>query len=256
MIKKDNIPFSYVFGGICSPLAGGRYSIPVRDGEYFEYRVSLLNFYNIGVRLTLQATNVSDYELLDGYTNFALSFLNYRNQFFHSNNGVIIASQKLKEYIQNNYPFLQIIYSIIGVVNDTNFVTDDVKYYNDISKEYDYIVLNTSRAFDLNFLKQIKDKNKFEIIVNTKCIKNCPFAKLHYDSVSNINKGIELSKNKKKCNNLMKKCREIYRSDIQSHNSLSIDDINNLSLIGFNNFKLEGRNFSKEEYLLDIKKYL
>ena len=256
LLKLKSIPFNYVFGGIDSPLTGGRFIPCPFDGLEFRCQVSLLNFYGVNVRLALQIIIVTKEDLAEPTTNYALNFLNYRNRRFGNKNGVIVASDKLRDFIKDNYPFLEVICSVIRVANDTDFRADSIDYYNGLAADYDFVVLNVTRGFDKNFLARLKDKNKFEIIINSDCIPNCPFAKEHYDAVQKVNRGISISKYCKVCHILYSNCRKLHNSGGKYNLRFSNSDIGELIELGFTNFKLEGRNYSDEEYSKDINYYL
>ena len=251
----DKNKIKYVFGGIGSPLSGGRFHKKSFDEDYFRYRVSILNYYGIGVRLTLQSLKIHDNFLQDINTNKALSFVDYRHKNFGAKNGVIVASDKLRDFIRDKYNNLYIISSIIRVANDTNFISDDLNYYQNLLNNYDFVVLNTGRIFDYDFLTSLPNKNKIEIIVNSKCLKNCPFAKIHYQAVENINQDIDVRQNLDICNQLKEKCSALLE-DKQYNLIQTKDDLIKLQELGFYNFKLEGRDFTDEEYLKDIQYYL
>lgn len=255
--KELKTPFlKYVFGSIPSKVSGGRFSTGYFDFDKFKSDVSYFNFVGIGVRLTFSSTLISEDDLQEPAMNKALSYLNRLNFILKAENGVIVCSDILLNYIRENYKYLKIISSLVRVAKDTNFISDGIDYYSQLLGKYDLVVINQSKAFEEDFLKKLPYKEKVEFIANTRCIKNCPYAAQHYILVSKINRGIDVSDSLVDCNVLTCKCREIYQEKESSHCQFSLDDISRLQNLGFEHFKLEGRDFSEEAFLKDVEKYL
>lgn len=255
MVAKNPIPIKYVYGGICSVLAGGRFSIGSFFPELFMSEVNFFNYAKVGVRLTLSNTLVEETDLDDEPANFALDYLNKMSAKYKVKNGVIICSDLLRKYVKENYSNLETICSHVRVAKDTNFFLDTTNYYNERLSEFDIVVVNTPRVFDLNFLRAIDDVSRLEVIANYRCMASCPFAATHYDIVSAVNKGIDVENNIERANMLTHNCGVFFR-DERDVIKLSKDQIDELKSNGIVHFKLAGREYPDEMYASDLREYL
>ena len=127
--------------------------------------VEIFNYeFNIPLRLTMTNPLISKKHVYDTYSNSIMKLLN------NGINQVLISSSILEEYIRKEYPNYPIIRSILASEN---------KEYDD-SNKYFMSVLKKNKNNDISFLKQIKNKNKVELLVNEICPSNCKRAYSHY----------------------------------------------------------------------------
>ena len=152
-------------------------------------------------------------------------------------NGVIVHSDLLLDYLKKNYPTLYFVSSTTKVLTDFQQFSNEVK-----RKEFRYVVpdFRLNKSFDkLNILTQI-EKDKVEFLCNECCWFGCKDRKRCYETVS--------------CKNLGEDClehhcaapdaEEGYRFSKAMKNPgfISTEDIQNVYLpMGFSNFKIEGR---------------
>ena len=86
-------------------------------------------------------------------------------------NYIEVSNLKLLEYIHENYPKFKFIFSDnADFIN--NFTVDMINTLTEFD-ELSKVKIPFRLARDLEFLKQIKDKNKIEIVVNSLCSPNC-----------------------------------------------------------------------------------
>lgn len=103
----------------------------------------------------------------------------------HEGDGVIFSSDILAEYIRKEYPSLKLKVSVVK--SDVERPKErDAGWYNSLAEKYDIVVLQPDDNFNLELLKQLKQREKFEILVNEPCVKDCAFRKRHYDDTSKI----------------------------------------------------------------------
>jgi len=104
--------------------------------------------------------------------------------------GVIITDERLHKYIRKTYPKLKTKSSIVKVTKDQpNKRTVD--YYNQLLDAYDYVVLHPDDNSKTDFISQIKDLSRIEVLIDERCTANCPVRDLHYDLNAHHNLPIE-----------------------------------------------------------------
>lgn len=152
-------------------------------------------------------------------------------------NGVIVHSDLLLDYLKKNYPNLYFVSSTTKVLTDFQQFSNEVK-----RKEFRYVVpdFRLNKSFDrLNTLTQI-EKDKVEFLCNECCWFGCKDRKCCYETVSRKN----LGENCPEHHCATPDAEEGYRFSKAMKNPgfISIEDIQNVYLpMGFSNFKIEGR---------------
>lgn len=152
-------------------------------------------------------------------------------------NGVIVHSDLLLDYLKKNYPNLYFVSSTTKVLTDFQQFSNEVK-----RKEFRYVVpdFRLNKSFDrLNTLMQI-EKDKVEFLCNECCWFGCKDRKRCYETVSRKN----LGENCPEHHCAAPDAEEGYRFSKAMKNPgfISTEDIQNVYLpMGFSNFKIEGR---------------
>ena len=152
-------------------------------------------------------------------------------------NGVIVHSDLLLDYLKKNYPNLYFVSSTTKVLTDFQQFSNEVK-----RKEFRYVVpdFRLNKSFDrLNTLMQI-EKDKVEFLCNECCWFGCKDRKRCYETVSRKN----LGENCPEHHCAAPDAEEGYRFSKAMKNPgfISTEDIRNVYLpMGFSNFKIEGR---------------
>ena len=152
-------------------------------------------------------------------------------------NGVIVHSDLLLDYLKKNYPNLYFVSSTTKVLTDFQQFSNEVK-----RKEFRYVVpdFRLNKSFDrLNTLMQI-EKDKVEFLCNECCWFGCKDRKACYETVSRKNLG--------------ENCQEhicaapdsgegyLFSKAMANPGFISVTDIKDIYLpMGFSNFKIEGR---------------
>lgn len=211
-------PFDYIW-------SGGRISL---TGDIDE-ALDLLRKYNIQARLTFSNSKLEEKHLSDPKCNNLVSRLN-------ENDGIIIHSDLLLQYLKHNYPKPYYVSSTTKVILDFNNLLNEIR--ND---DFKYVVpdfrFNKSGKL-LNSLSK-PEKDKVELLVNECCDIGCNKRKECYESVSLKILDVE---NNFKCTSKNSKQGYIFSKAMENESFISIDDIQNIYLPkGFTNFKIEGR---------------
>ena len=151
-------------------------------------------------------------------------------------NGVIVHSDLLLDYLQENYPGLYLISST------TKVITDFDKFSAELDRdEFRYVVpdFRLNKAFDrLGALSQ-KQKDKVEFLCNECCSFSCQDRKACYEDVSRMALG---EKSIHHCTSPDVADGYRFSKAMENPGFIGIDDIRNIYLpMGFSNFKIEGR---------------
>ena len=152
-------------------------------------------------------------------------------------NGVIVHSDLLLDYLKKNYPNLYFVSSTTKVLTNFQDFLKEVK-----REDFQYVVpdFRLNKSFDrLNTLTQI-EKDKVEFLCNECCWFGCKDRKRCYEAVSRKNLGEHYPEHHCTAPN----AEQGYRFSKAMKNSgfIGIEDIQNSYLpMGFSNFKIEGR---------------
>ena len=208
---------------------GGR----VGGGEHDPHEVlALLGEYGISARLTFSNSLLKAEHLSDAKCN-ALCRLFERS----GENGVIVHSELLLDYLRKTYP------SLYFVSSTTKVLTDFALLRRELARpEFRYVVpdFRLNRAFDQ--LRALPDayKAKVEFLCNECCWFGCAERRACYEAVSRKN----LGEPGPECRCAAPDAAGGYRFSKAMENPgfIGVDAIQNTYLpMGFSNFKIEGR---------------
>lgn len=152
-------------------------------------------------------------------------------------NGIIVHSDLLSEYLQKNYPDLYLVSSTTKVITDFQQLLKEIN-----RKEFRYVVpdFRLNKAFDkLNTLSQAQ-KDKVEFLCNECCWFGCKDRRRCYETVSRKNLGEYCPEHLCKAPDSEEGYR--FSKAMKNPGFIGIEDIKNKYLpMGFTNFKIEGR---------------
>ncbi len=210
---------------------GGR----VGGGDYSTREVlALMEEYGISARLTFSNSLLKEEHLLDERCNTLCALFEDGKE---KQNGVIVHSDLLLDYLKTNYPGLYFVSST------TKVLTDFQQFVNEINREeFLYVVpdFRLNKAFDKWNTLSDWQKDKVEFLCNECCWFGCTDRKICYETVSRRNLGEDCPEHS--C--AAPDAQEGYRFSKAMTNPgfIGIDDIKNSYLpMGFSNFKIEGR---------------
>ena len=209
----------YAFGQVegNTSLFGGR----IFDGINLT-RVDVYWLYDKGIGLKIPLTNkfISDKQYKESKP--------FLKQYHRKGNAIITATDKLAEYIKEDFSDYKIEASCIH-----DIVTAE-KLKKKISlKLYDTIVLPIHMNDDVKFLKSIKDKEKIRLFLNVECSYTCP-KKVCYGTTSKINVG---EKDKMMCSFWDLGLERTFYKDHIDWNNFYFDK-SKFDRIGFTKYKL------------------
>lgn len=250
-------PVDYVFGSVSCLFQGGRAAPIVFDKdnvcEIFDRYAQI----GVGCRLTFSNYEITEEDLEDEESNFLLRRLNLGD-----NNGVIVSSDLLADYIADSYPNLQLISSLVKPTVENRLGTESPEYYNALFDRYDIVVLNSAFAFDDDYLARIEHPERVELIVNHRCRPNCPLSKEHYTTqtlaarAASTGNFIAQRRLEGKLTQINGECLRRRHEDPALNSLVSTSRIEELVEMGFRHFKLEGRDYPLTTMAHDIGTWL
>lgn len=244
-VSEDiDFPFDYVFGSVPCALQGGRAAPYTFDQDEI---ADIFNTYadmGVGCRLTFSNSNVTPEDLADEQSNFLLAYLNEGK-----NNGAIVTSDLLADFIRDAYPNLQLISSLVKPTVENILGQETAEYYNDLLERFDIVVVNSAFAYDDDFLSQINHKDKVEFICNHRCRPNCPRSKEHYITQTNAARAattgdaVAQQKLEDKLRSINDWCLSERQKNPCVNSLISTQRMQELIDAGFKHFKIEGRDY-------------
>ncbi len=196
--------------------------------------LALMQEYGISARLTFSNSLLREEHLLDKKCNALCRLFEETGDI---QNGVIVHSDLLLDYLKKNYPNLYLVSSTTKVLTDFQEFSKEVK-----REDFQYVVpdFRLNKSFDkLNTLTQT-EKDKVEFLCNECCWFGCRDRKRCYETVSRKN----LGENCPEHHCAVPNAEEGYRFSKAMTNPgfISVEDIQSRYLpMGFSNFKIEGR---------------
>lgn len=208
--------------------------------------LSLMQEYHISARLTFSNSRLKPEHLSDEKCN-ALCRLFVQNSSIQ--NGVIIHSDLLLDYLKTAYPALYFVSST------TKVLTHFADFLNEIKRpDFLYVVpdFRLNKALEqLNTLSP-SEKDKVEFLCNECCFFGCTDRKRCYETVSRKNLGENCPEHLCSAPDAANGYR--FSKAMTNPGFIGIDDIQNVYLpMGFSNFKIEGRSLGSAlilEFLL------
>lgn len=208
--------------------------------------LALVEEYGISARLTFSNSLLKEEHLSDKKCNELCRMFEKSGKV---QNGVIVHSDLLLDYLKTNYPGLYYVSST------TKVLTDFQMFLGEVNKDaFKYVVpdFRLNKAFDkLEGMTQ-SQKDKVEFLCNECCWYGCNDRKSCYENVSRKNLGEQCPDHQ--CNAPDLKDGYRFSKAMKNPGFIGIDDITNVYLpMGFSNYKIEGRSLGSAlilEFLL------
>ena len=221
--------------------------------------LDLIKEYKISARLTFSNSLLNETNLKD------LKCNNLCNLFNDENNGIIIYSDLLLDYIKEHYPKFYFVSSTTKVIINFEGLLKELN-----NKDFKYVVpdFRLNKAFDKFESLNQSQKNKMEFLCNECCYIGCKERKRCYENVSRKNLGLEPINDVCKAPDL--NYGYSFSKTKKNPSFISLDDIKNKYMpLGFSNFKIEGRGLgsalllefilyymTKPEYQINVRELL
>lgn len=196
--------------------------------------LGLMKDYGISARLTFSNSLLKKEHLADKKCNSLCAMFEEGGD---ADNGVIVHSDLLLEYLKENYPGLYLVSSTTKVITDFDGLADEIN-----REDFSFVVpdFRLNKAFDRLRTLSPSQKNKVEFLCNECCYIGCPDRKACYENVSRKSLGENCTEHHCKAPG----AKDGYRLSKAMENPafIGVDDIRNTYLpMGFSNFKIEGR---------------
>ena len=220
-----------IYGASADCLWGGG---RIGEGDYDPREVlALLKEYGISARLTFSNSLLRKEHLSDGKCNSLCAMFAESDAV---QNGVIVHSDLLLNYLKRTYPNLYFVSSTTKVLTDFQQFVEEVN-----REEFRYVVPDFRLNKSLRQLDTLTEsqKDKVEFLCNECCYFGCKDRKECYEAVSRRNLGEEPDFS---CTS--PGAEEGYRFSkvMKNPGFISVGDIQKIYLpMGFSNYKIEGR---------------
>ena len=222
---------------------GGRVGLGESEPEEV---LALVEEYGISARLTFSNSLLKEEHLSDKKCNELCRMFEKSGKV---QNGVIVHSDLLLDYLKTNYPGLYYVSST------TKVLTDFQMFLGEVNKDaFKYVVpdFRLNKAFDKLEKMTQSQKDKVEFLCNECCWYGCNDRKSCYENVSRKNLGEQCMDHQ--CNAPDLKDGYRFSKAMKNPGFIGIDDITNVYLpMGFSNYKIEGRSLGSAlilEFLL------
>ena len=211
--------------------------------------LDLTQEYSISARLTFSNSMLRKEHLADSRCNALCSLFAQSKKV---QNGVIVHSELLREYLQQQYPELYLVSST------TKVLTEFPRLRQELDRpEFRYVVpdFRLNRAFDRLAELSEAQKDKTEFLCNECCWFGCPERRQCYEVVSRQNLGQDCPDHRCAAPDGAEGYR--FSKAMQNPGFIGIEDIQNRYLpMGFSNFKIEGRGLGSALVLEFLLYYL
>ena len=195
---------------------------------------ALMQEYGISARLTFSNSLLREEHLSDRKCNALCAMLEESGGV---QNGVIVHSDLLLDYLKMNYPGLYFVSST------TKVLTDFGRFLSEVNRdEFRYVVpdFRLNKVFDKWDTLPAAQRDKVEFLCNECCWFGCKDRKRCYEAVSRKNLGENCTEHRCAAPDAGDGYR--FSKAMTNPGFIGIDDIKNVYLpMGFSNFKIEGR---------------
>ena len=208
--------------------------------------LELMQEYGISARLTFSNSLLKKEHLLDGKCNKICKMFEKSES---PENGVIVHSELLLDYLKKNYP------GFYFVSSTTKVLTEFGQFMKEVNRDdFLYVVPDFRLNKEFEKLNKMPEslKDKVEFLCNECCWFGCQDRKKCYENVSHKNLGDNCLDHQ--CSAPGVNNGYSFSKAMENPGFIGIDDIRNVYLpMGFSNFKIEGRSLGSAlilEFLL------
>lgn len=211
--------------------------------------IKLLNQYGISARLTFSNSLLEEEHLADKQCN-ALCRLFSENTLVQ--NGIIITSDLLLQYISNRYSQFYFVSSTTKVITDLSLLKQELN-----REEFRFVVpdFRFNKKLDVWNSLTKEQLEKVELLVNECCYFGCQDRKKCYESVSRKALGIEEEEHI--CQSPGAEEGYVFSKAMKNPGFISVEDIRKIYVpMGISHFKIEGRSLGSALLLEFILYYM
>ena len=244
---SDDCEIGSIYGAPADSLWGGG---RVGYGEaHPEDVAALMAEYGISSRLTFSNSLIREEHLKDIRCNRLCKLFEHNGS---NENGIIICSDLLMEYIREEYP------DFYFVSSTTKVITDFEGFRNELAREdYRYVVPDFRLNKELDKLNGLSSdlKDKVEFLCNECCSIACNDRKRCYENVSRKSLGEECEDHR--CTSPSADRGYRFSDAMANPSFIGTEDIRDTYMpSGFTNFKIEGRSLGSAVVLEMLLYYM
>ena len=168
----DDVKISAIYGTFPGAIwNGGRIINGGASIQEIEEVTKSFNETGIPIRFTFTNCLIEKEHLNDRQCNLIMDIAN------NGLNEVLVTSPLLEDYLRNKYPNFKYLSSTTKcIVNENEIKEESNKYY--------LTVLDYRKNIDFDFLKSLKNPDKYELLINAYCSPNCKRRTEHYEQIS------------------------------------------------------------------------
>ena len=196
--------------------------------------LALMRSHGISARLTFSNSLLREEHLADRRCNSLCALFSEGEA---EENGVIIHSELLLEYLKRTYPGLYFVSSTTKVLTDFEQLRRELE-----RDEFRYVVPDFRLNRELDRLKGLpyRLREKVEFLCNECCFFACRDRRACYEAVSRKNLGEDGEEHRCTAPDAARGYR--FSKAMENPGFIGVDDIKNIYMpMGFSNFKIEGR---------------
>lgn len=176
-------PFHMVHGSpLCLWNSGRVLQHLLRSAEEIRTAGLAYEARKIAVFLTFTNLALKEEHLNDPLGNAICTFFTRHNP--TKRNSVILASDLLRDHIREKFPELRLISSILKITNGGG--KGNLDAYKKLADEYDDVMVHPDDVLNYDLLEKLEDKDRYILLINEYCIRNCPLRPFHYKSLSEM----------------------------------------------------------------------
>ena len=221
----DNIEIGAVYGTYPGAIwNGGRCFLGSTDMNCIINTTAAYNNLGIPIRHTFTNLVLRPEHVYDTYCNLIMRLTS------NGKNEVLVNYDVLESYLREKYPNNNFISSTTKCIQDVD------SFNKELEQEYSLVVLDFRKNTDLDFISQINDISRVELLINAYCSPDCQKRKEHYAYLSDC----QLN-----CKNAAEYCNILSRSFYDALKLSSVIKVQDLYSkyvdLGFRHFKIEGR---------------
>ena len=214
-----------------------------------EEAAALLREYGVSARLTFSNSLLRPEYLADSKCNALCTLFETSSAV---QNGVILSSELLLDYLKENYPGFYFVSSTTKVLTEFSQLEAELR-----RKEFQYVVpdFRLNKEYEHLFALPDELKRKVEFLCNECCWFDCPDRKACYEAVSRKNLGESGAEHL--CVSPTADRGYRFSDAMRNPGFIGIEDIQNIYLPnGFSQFKIEGRSLGSAVVLEFLLYYL
>lgn len=174
LAKHQLRPIARVHGAPLCQWSGARFPPPIESVAKIGLILQGYAERKMPVTLDLTGANAGS-RLDDSLGNFILGNLANYNP---AGNAVCLCDEVLASHVRQQHPGLKLCAA--SAKADLENGRGSLDYYRRLESRYDLIQIHPDDNLNLDLLGQLANRERYEIIVNDPCIRNCPDRKTHH----------------------------------------------------------------------------